>query len=158
LISPQTAYLITHLLKGVVLEGTGARARSLNRPVAGKTGTTNGYFDAWFVGFTPHISTGVWVGYDDQRSLGRLETGNSAALPAWVDYMTAAVDSYPPTDFNVPPGIVFANIDSETGKLATAKSKKAVREAFREGTEPTETTNETPQSEEKNFFKEDLSD
>jgi penicillin-binding protein 1A len=158
LISPQTAYLITHLLKGVVLEGTGARARSLNRPVAGKTGTTNGYFDAWFVGFTPHISTGVWVGYDDQRSLGRLETGNSAALPAWVDYMTAAVDSYPPTDFNVPPGIVFANIDSETGKLATAKSKKAVREAFREGTEPTETTNETPQSEEKNFFKEDMSD
>ncbi len=157
LISPQTAYLITHLLKGVVQEGTGNRARALNRPVAGKTGTTNGYYDAWFVGFTPHISTGVWVGFDDQKSIGRLETGNAAALPIWVDYMTAAVESYPPTDFAIPPGIVFANIDSETGKLATAKSKKAVREAFREGTEPTETANETPQNEDKNFFKEDLS-
>ena len=72
--------------------------------------------------------------------------------------MQTAVDGYPPTDFAVPPGIVFANIDSETGKLASAKTQKAVREAFREGTEPTESTGDTPNSEEKNFFKEDLSD
>jgi penicillin-binding protein 1A len=158
LISLQTSYLMTHLLKGVVLEGTGFRAKALNRPSAGKTGTTSGYYDAWYIGFTPQIATGVWVGFDDQRSLGRLETGNSAALPAWVDYMMAAVQDTPALDFSVPPGIVFANIDAETGRLASIKSKKAVREAFREGSEPNSSAPDAGSGGEKNFFKEDLSD
>lgn len=157
LISPQSAYLITHLMKGVVQEGTGARAKALGRPSAGKTGTTNGYYDAWYIGFTPQIMTGVWVGFDNEKPIGRLETGASAALPIWVDYMKEAVEGAPSTDFAVPPGIVFANIDNETGKLASTKSKKAVREAFREGAEPS-SSSETSPSEEKNFFKEDLSD
>jgi penicillin-binding protein 1A len=157
LISPQTAYITTHLLKGVVLEGTGARAQSLGRPTAGKTGTTNGYSDAWYVGFTPRVSTGVWVGYDEEKPLGRFETGNAAALPIWVDYMKTAVAGSPAEDFEVPPGIVFANIDAETGKVGSARSKKVVREAFREGTEPTETNESAAPTEDKNFFKEDLS-
>jgi penicillin-binding protein 1A len=157
LISPQTAYITTHLLKGVVLEGTGARAQSLGRPTAGKTGTTNGYSDAWYVGFTPKIATGVWVGYDEEKPLGRFETGNAAALPIWIDYMKVAIADTPASDFEVPPGIVFSSIDAETGKIGSAKSKRVVREAFREGTEPTETNETAAPSEEKNFFKEDLS-
>jgi penicillin-binding protein 1A len=157
IISPQSAYLITHLLKGVVNEGTGGKARALGRPSAGKTGTTNGYYDAWYVGYTPHVSTGVWVGFDDERPLGKFETGSSAALPIWVDYMSVAVEDTPASDFPVPPGIVFVNMDAETGKLASAQSKRIVREAFREGTEPTQSTSETPDADEKNFFKEDLS-
>lgn len=156
-ISPQSAYLILHLLKGVVNEGTGQRAKAIGRPSAGKTGTTNGYYDAWYVGFTPQVSTGVWVGFDDEKPIGRLETGASAALPVWVDYMKAAHEEVPPTDFSVPSGIVFANIDTETGKLATVRSKKAAREAFRDGFEPT-TTSDATSTEEKNFYKEDLSD
>src|SRR5262249_4034936 len=152
------AYLMTHLLKGVVLEGTGQRAKALGRPAAGKTGTTSGYYDAWFVGYTPHISTGVWVGFDNEKSLGRFETGNAVALPIWVDYMNVAVEDSPVSDFPVPSGVVFANIDTETGKLASAKTKKVAREAFREGSEPNESAAEQSQSEEKNFFKEDLSD
>jgi len=157
-ISAQTAYLITNLLKGVVQEGTGWRAKALGRPSAGKTGTTNGYYDAWYVGYTAHVSTGVWVGFDDEKPLGRFETGNASALPIWVDYMNVAVEDTPASDFAVPSGIVFANIDAETGKLASAKSKRAVREAFREGTEPSASGEELPQAEEKNFFKEDLSE
>ncbi len=157
LISPQTAYLITGLLKGVVNEGTGWRAKALGRPTGGKTGTTNGYFDAWFVGFTPKIATGVWTGFDDEKPLGKFETGNAAALPVWVDYMNVAVEDTPASDFAVPPGIVFVNMDAETGKLASSQSKKVVREAFKEGTEPTESASQTSTSEEKNFFKEDMS-
>jgi penicillin-binding protein 1A len=158
LISPQTAYLITDLMKGVVNEGTGGRAKALGRPVAGKTGTTNGYIDAWFVGFTPFIATGVWVGFDNPSTLGKMETGASAALPIWVDYMNVATSDYPPADFQVPPGIVFANIDSETGKLATSKTRGTVREAFREGTEPGEASSEPTSTEDKDFYKQDLSE
>ncbi|MBK9293832.1 MAG: PBP1A family penicillin-binding protein [Oligoflexia bacterium] len=156
-ISPQSAYLTLHLLKGVVNEGTGYRAKALGRPSAGKTGTTNGYYDAWYVGFTPQIATGVWVGFDAEKPIGRLETGASAALPIWVDYMKVAHEEVPATDFAIPSGIVFANIDIQTGKLATVSSKKSAREAFRDGNEPT-TSQDTPTSDEKSFLKEDLSD
>ncbi|MCC6276583.1 MAG: PBP1A family penicillin-binding protein [Oligoflexia bacterium] len=158
LISTQTAYLTTSLLKGVIENGTGFRARAMERPLAGKTGTTNGYYDAWFIGYSPQVISGVWVGYDQEKPIGRLETGASAALPIWIQYMTEALKELPPIDFPVPQGIVFANVDSETGLLASARSKKTVRSAFREGTEPTEATQNSSEGEDKNFLKEDLSE
>lgn len=143
LIRPQTAYVMTSLLKGVVEDenGTAARARSLGREVAGKTGTTNGYVDAWFVGYTPQIATGVWVGYDKEKTIGKGEVGGRAALPLWLEYMKSAHTNLPQTSFAVPSGIVFANIDAETGKLASAVSKNVIKQAYIEGSEPTLSTN-----------------
>jgi penicillin-binding protein 1A len=162
LISPQTAYLTTTLLQAVVNEagGTGGRARSLNREVAGKTGTTNGYFDAWFMGYTPQISTGVWVGYDQEKTLGRGEAGSRAALPIWLEYMRGVHEDTPAESFPIPNKIVFANIDNETGKIATARSHEVVRQAFITGTEPgLETEEETSRQEEENktdFYREEF--
>lgn len=139
LMRPQTAYLMTHLLKGVIDDpnGTAGRARSLGREVAGKTGTTNGYVDAWFVGYTPQIATGVWVGYDKEKTIGKGEVGGRAALPLWLDYMKFAHENLPQQSFQVPAGIVFANVDSKTGTLANAATKDVIKQAFIEGTEPT---------------------
>jgi len=156
LIKPQTAYIMTTLLKGVVEDrnGTGGRARAIGREVAGKTGSTNGYFDAWFIGYTPNIVTGVWVGFDKERSIGKGEVGGRSALPIWVDYMKVAHEGLPQTSFPVPEGIVFANIDSDTGKLATAKTKNVLRQAFVEGTEPTAAGNKSEEA--TDFLKDDL--
>lgn len=166
LISPQTAYLMNSILSGVVAEpgGTGGAARSIGRPLAGKTGTTNGYYDAWFIGYAPQIATGVWVGFDDEKTLGRGETGGRAALPIWINYMQAALKDIPIKPFDVPHGIVFASIDNETGKLASPSSKTVVRQAFLEGTEPTAgqkqdgSQNPVGQDEKTDFFKEDLNE
>ncbi len=164
LISPQSAYLMTNLLAGAIKDpgATGAKARSLGRTVAGKTGTTNGYFDAWFIGFSPQIATGVWVGFDDEKSLGQGETGGEAALPIWTSFMKSALDGIEDRDFTVPPGIVFANIDNETGKTPTARTKLVVRQAFLEGTEPSVQLKsgvvEPDKSQERDFLKEDLTE
>lgn len=159
LLKPQTSYLITSILQGVVEEGTGRAARALGRPTAGKTGTTNGYYDAWFVGYTPDISTGVWVGFDEEQTLGVGEVGGRAALPIWIEYMKYAHEGLPVRNFKAPEGIVFANIDNETGKLASANSEKVIRQAFTEGTEPQEITTEAGSlDEDKDFFKQDLSE
>ncbi len=133
---PETAYIITNLLQGVVERGTGWRAKALGRPVAGKTGTTNNYRDAWFIGYTPTLVSGVWVGYDDQRSLGPKATGSRAALPIWLNFMKKATDGEAPLDFTVPPDIIFRNIDPRNGLLSTEKCKRSLREAFVPGTEP----------------------
>ena len=156
LIDPTTSYLITTLLKATIEEpgGTGGRARALGREVAGKTGTTNGYFDAWFIGYTPQISTGVWVGFDQEHTLGTGEVGGRVALPIWVQYMLAAHSKLPEMSFPVPPGIVFASIDNGNGKLPTAASKNVIRQAFREGTEPTAESGR--KDEETDFYKQDL--
>ncbi|WP_374027811.1 penicillin-binding protein 1A [Bdellovibrio bacteriovorus] len=158
LIRPSTAYVMTTLLKGVVEDagGTGGRARAVGREVAGKTGSTNNYFDAWFIGYSPQISTGVWVGFDKEKSLGKGEVGGRSALPIWVDYMKAAHEGLPQMTFPVPDGIVFANIDSETGKLASASTKKIIRQAFVEGTEPTAASNKAEEA--TDFYKQDLSE
>lgn len=158
LIKPQTAYVMTTLLKGVVEDryGTGGRAKALGREVAAKTGSTSGYYDAWFIGFTAQMSTGVWVGFDKEKSLGKGEVGGRAALPIWLDYMKAAHEGLPQMTLPVPEGIVFANIDSETGKLASASSKNILRQAFVEGTEPTASDNKADEATE--FYKEDLSE
>jgi penicillin-binding protein 1A len=137
-ISPQTAFVLTDMLMGVVKEGTGWRVRALNRPAAGKTGTTNDLRDAWFIGFTPELATGVWVGYDDHVPMGRSETGSRAASPIWLDFMKQALDDVPVKDFPVPDGVVFAKIDAEEGLLAGPGSEKTVFQAYVEGTEPTE--------------------
>lgn len=158
LMRPQTAYLMTHLLRGVIEDpnGTAGRARSLGREVAGKTGTTNGYVDAWFVGYTPQIATGVWVGFDKEKTIGKGEVGGRAALPLWLDYMKAAHENLPQLSFQVPPGIVFANVDSKTGSLANATTKDVIKQAFVEGTEP---TTESHKAEETiDFMKQEVSE
>jgi penicillin-binding protein 1A len=140
IISPELAYLTTSLLQAVVKDprGTGWRLRALNRPLAGKTGTTNDQADAWFLGFSPDIVTGVWVGHDESHFLGWGETGSRAAAPIWVDYMRVALANRPVRDFPVPDPIVFARVDRKTGLLAGASSTDVVFEAFLPGTEPTE--------------------
>jgi penicillin-binding protein 1A len=160
LLKPTTAYIITDILQGVINEpgGTGGAARALGRPAAGKTGTTSDYVDAWFIGFTPQIATGVWVGFDEERTLGHGEVGARAALPAWLEYMKSAHEGLPELSFQAPAGIVFANIDRETGRLASASSKSVVRQAFAEGTEPS-SNSDAPNSKQNDtdFLKEDMS-
>jgi penicillin-binding protein 1A len=142
LVSPAAAYLMVDLLRAVVVDagGTAWRLRKLERPVAGKTGTTNDQNDAWFVGFSPEIATGVWIGYDETKFLGVNETGGRSAAPIWVDYMRVALADRPVRDFVPPPGIVFQRIDRATGLLADSRTQDAYFQPFVEGTAPTDTT------------------
>jgi penicillin-binding protein 1A len=144
LMDPADAYLMTDLLEGVIKDphGTGRSAASLGRPLGGKTGTTNDQGDAWFIGFSPDVAAGVWVGFDEKQVLGGGETGARAALPVWIDYMRSVLANTPRHDFAVPEGISFARVDRETGKLADGSSGDAYFQAFRAGTEPTETSND----------------
>ncbi|MBW2271958.1 MAG: PBP1A family penicillin-binding protein [Deltaproteobacteria bacterium] len=141
-ISEEAAYLMCDLLQAVVQDprGTGWRLRQLGRPLAGKTGTTNDQNDAWFMGFSPSIATGVWVGRDDNIPLGWGETGSRAAAPIWVEYMEAALQGRPIRDFEEPEHIVKVRIDRASGLLADDGSEDAYFQPFLEGTEPTETT------------------
>ena len=139
-IEKSTAYIVTSLLESVVKQGTGRRVRALNRPVAGKTGTTNNLYDAWFVGFTPRYVTGTWVGFDDESPLGKHETGSRAASPIWLGFMKKVLQDKPVRAFQVPEGVVFSKIDTETGLLPIPESKKIIFECFKEGTVPTEHT------------------
>lgn len=132
-VAPETAYVITHMLRGAVERGTGGAARALGRPVAAKTGTTNDYSNAWFIGYTPELVTGVWVGYDRPRSLGRQETGARAALPIWTAFMTEALAGRPITDFPVPPRVTLVPVDL----LASGECARPVMMAFMMGSEPT---------------------
>ena len=138
--TPAEAFMITSLLRSVVRGGTARRAgRALaSRPAAGKTGTSNDARDAWFVGYTPNVVAGVWVGFDDRRPLGRREGGGRSALPIWIDIIKAAVGESPVVDFPVPSGVVTARIDPETGLLAYEGLEGAIVEYFLDGTEPTE--------------------
>jgi penicillin-binding protein 1A len=158
---PETAYVTTNILQAVINEpgGTAVAAKSIGRPAAGKTGSTNGYFDAWFIGYTPDYSTGVWTGFDEEKTLGKGEFGGTASLPTWLAYMKDAHEGLPPRSFPVPDNIVFVNIDNKTGQLVSPQSESVVRQAFIEGTEPTGVqTTEEKREEDQNFFKEDLSE
>jgi penicillin-binding protein 1A len=137
-ITPQNAFIMTSLLKEVVNAGTATKARALNRPIAGKTGTTNDERDAWFIGFTPYLVTSIYTGYDQVRSLGRLESGSRTALPAFVYYFQEVEDRYPPSDFTRPGGIVLATVDAANGKLAGPNTVKSFSLPFFPGTEPKE--------------------
>ncbi len=154
-IEKNTAYIMTSLLGSVVKFGTGQRMLALNRPVVGKTGTTNDTFDAWFIGYTPEYITGVWVGSDALASLGRSETGAAAAGPIWLDFMQRAMENKPVRDFPVPEeGIEYAEIDAETGFLAIPESKKTILECFKEGTSPVRSTRKPGSlTETEDFFK-----
>jgi penicillin-binding protein 1A len=156
-IEKDTAYIMTSLMEGVIKYGTGQRIRELKRPVAGKTGTTNNLFDAWFVGYTPDLITGVWVGFDQESSLGEGETGARAASPIWLGYMQRVTHNQPIRIFQVPEGVVFVKIDAETGMLPIPESKKTVFECFKEGTVPTEyTPRPGTVTDPEQFFKQDM--
>lgn len=138
-ISRETAYIMTHLLTEVVQYGTGRRVRGVAKAVGGKTGTTNDQEDAWFLGFTPTLLAGVWVGYDEKRPLGDKETGSRAASPIWRSFMEKVLKERPERDaFEVPEGVVFARVDPATGLLASPDLEDAVKEVYRAGTAPTE--------------------
>jgi penicillin-binding protein 1A len=154
-ISEQTAYIMTNLLEGVVQHGTGWRAKALGRPCAGKTGTTNEYSDAWFVGYTPDLITGVWVGFDEKKPLGRFETGSRAASPIWLSFMQQALAERTARNFPIPEGIVFAKIDPKSGLLASPGAKEVVFECFKEGTQPTTYSSEASFPEDEDFVKSD---
>jgi len=130
-LSPETAYVITQMLRGVVERGTGQAAKGLGRPVAAKTGTTNDYSNAWFVGFTPRLATGVWVGYDRPRSLGKDETGSRVAVPIWVTYMAKVLGDSPKEDFPVPDHVVSMLVDEDP----SGECLRPVPMAFVKGTE-----------------------
>ena len=132
-ISPQTAFLITSMMEDVVRQGTGWRAKALGWPVAGKTGTTNDYKDAWFVGYTSSLVAAVWVGFDNTRTLGPQETGGKAAAPIWTSFMGGAIKEAP-EEFVHPEGIVSILIDPKTGLLS--RDENGIREYFKEGTQP----------------------
>jgi penicillin-binding protein 1A len=136
-ISPETSFIMTNLMESVVSSGTGQRARALGRPVAGKTGTTNDMKDAWFVGFVPQLVAGVWVGYDQERSLGASGSGGQAAAPIWTDFMQRSLAAMPVQNFPVPGNVTFALINPRTGRLAREGSEGSVMECFISGTEPT---------------------
>ncbi|MDC0336129.1 PBP1A family penicillin-binding protein [Pseudodesulfovibrio sp.] len=137
-ISPQTAYIMASLMKQVVQNGTGWRARVLKRPLAGKTGTSNNEQDAWYMGYSPYLMTGVYVGFDELKPMGKWETGSRAASPIWVSYRKAVEEDYPYQDFTQPPGIVMLRVDGTSGKLASPSSEKEFFLPFKVGTEPTE--------------------
>jgi len=132
-ISPQHSFLMTHLMEGVVQHGTGQRAKVLGRPVAGKTGTSSDYSDAWFIGYSPSLLAAVWVGYDDKTSIGKNETGARAALPIWISFMESALRDTPAEKFKVPQGITLVKVDLETGLPATGDGKETIWEAFSDG-------------------------
>lgn len=136
------AFLVSYLMQGVIESGTGQRAKILNRPMAGKTGTTNEFKDAWFVGFTPDVVVGVWVGFDQVQSLGKKESGALAALPIWIKVMGKLLSRYDYKTFEVPPGIEFALVDKDNGLLATKQSENIIREAYLEGRAPVEFSND----------------
>lgn len=140
-LSAQTAYIMVNMMQSVIENGTGRAARWLGftRPAAGKTGTSDAFCDNWFIGFTPQITTGVWVGFDDKTSIGKNQTGGANALPVWTAIMKAAHDTLPIVDFEVPEGIVFLDVCLNSGKLATNRCIEVRREVFKASDTPAET-------------------
>ncbi len=155
-IEKSTAYIITHLLEEVVQSGTGWRVKALNRPVAGKTGTTNNLYDTWFVGYTPRCVTGVWVGFDHEQSLGKKETGSRAASPIWLNFMKAILSGKSEKIFPVPEDVEFTRIDLKTGLLPIPESDYTVYECFKEGTAPVKKTQPPDVVDSDEFYKQGL--
>ncbi len=148
-LSPQTCYIMTNMLKSVVERGSGWYAKNLGRPCAGKTGTTNDFGDAWFIGYTPQLVAGVWVGYDDRSiSLGEKSTGGNIACPIWTKFMKEALAGKPIVEFSQPENIEWALIDPQTGLLALSRTPGVFLEAFIKGTAPDQYYDQTiPDSE-----------
>ena len=154
-IEESTAYIVTSMLESVVKEGTGWRIKALRKTAAGKTGTTNDLFDAWFIGYTPHYITGVWTGFDAMKSLGAGETGSRSAAPIWLDFMKNSLKNSPDEPFKISKNIVYTKIDERTGLLPNSDSKKVRTECFKEGTAPVEyTKKQNVITKEEDLFKE----
>lgn len=132
----KTVYQIVSILEGVVQRGTARKIKELGRPLAGKTGTTNESKDTWFMGFSPNLVVGVFVGFDDPKSMGKRETGSSVAAPIFKAFMKEALADTPPVPFRVPPGIRNVRVSAETGRAARAGDSRVIWEAFVTGTEP----------------------
>jgi len=127
IMSRQNAAIITDMLRGVVLEGTGKKALTIQTDIAGKTGTTDNYKDALFIGFSPDIAVGVWVGNDDATSLGRYETGAKAALPIWIDYMKHFLSNKSYQYFDIPDGTKMVYMNPDTGKITKEKTSRTIK-------------------------------
>ncbi len=138
-LSPQVAYLMLSMLQDTMTYGTGRVVRRLgfSRPAAGKTGSTNDFTDAWFIGFTPSLACGAWIGYDDRRTMGKNLTGGLIAAPIWTAFMAEALEDKSYEDFERPPGLVTARIDPTSGLLATKECQRVAMEVFLEGSAPT---------------------
>jgi penicillin-binding protein 1A len=139
-ISKETAYLITNMMEDVVQKGTGQAAKVLGRPIAGKTGTTDEFINAWFIGGAPNLVTGIYVGFDDRRSLGETESGAHAALPIWINFMRVALKPLPVMAFTIPEGVTFVKVDPATGLLEGEEGQGSTVELFTKGSEPTQAT------------------
>ena len=137
---PASAYQVVSMLRGVVERGTGRRVNAVGKPLAGKTGTTNNSFDAWFIGFSPDLAVGVFAGFDRPRTLGRSEQGATVAGPIFRDFMAAALEGKPAIPFRVPPGIRLVRVNGLTGRLARPGDRGVILEAFKPGTVPTGTS------------------
>jgi penicillin-binding protein 1A len=135
-LDPMTAYQITSMMEGVVQRGTATTVRQVGRPIAGKTGTTNDEKDAWFVGFSPDLVVGVFVGFDKPRPMGKGQTGGVLAAPIFTDFMRVALKDTPPKEFQVPSGIELIPIDRRTGLRASGSGEGIILEAFKPGTSP----------------------
>ncbi len=133
---PETAYVLTHVMKGIIERGTASRARVLKRQLAGKTGTTSEATDVWFVGFSPSLVAGVWVGYDVKKSLGPAETGGRMALPLWINFMQRVLPDLPDEDFLVPENVVPIHVNHASGRAVPRDDRGAILEYFIKGTEP----------------------
>ncbi|MFQ5656293.1 MAG: penicillin-binding protein 1A [Candidatus Methylomirabilales bacterium] len=141
---PETAFVVTNILKGVVQRGTGKRAKVLERPLAAKTGTTDKATDIWFIGYTPSLVAGVWIGYDIKRSLGPYATSAHLAVPIWINFMRIILDGTPVEEFPVPEGVVPMYVNYANGDLSTADDPNAIEEYFIAGTEPRSPLDEDP--------------
>jgi penicillin-binding protein 1A len=139
-IRADTAFVMANMLRGVVQRGTAATAASLDWPLGGKTGTVDDNTDAWFIGFDPDITVGVWTGLDEKKPLGARETGSVAALPIWIEFMKAYIESHGsrenPPQFEAPGNIVFLSVDRATGALLPSSEQGGISEAFIAGTQP----------------------
>jgi penicillin-binding protein 1A len=133
---PESVYQVVHMMEGVVERGTGRAVGAVGKPLAGKSGTTNDSFDTWFVGFSPDFAAGVFVGFDEPRTLGPRETGGSVAAPIFRDFMAVALKGKPATPFRIPAGISFVRVDLDSGKPPAPGSRNVILEAFKLGTSP----------------------
>ena len=135
-IDPRTAYQVVHMLEGVIARGTATRLRDLDRPMAGKTGTTNNSNDVWYVGMTPDLAAGLYLGYDTPRSMGSWAQGGTVAAPIWKQFAEAALKDAPKPQFMAPQGLRFVKVNRKTGKLANYDGPDVIWEAFKPGQEP----------------------
>jgi penicillin-binding protein 1A len=136
ILSEETAFIMAHMMEGVVQRGTATVVKPLGRPVAGKTGTTSGQMDAWFLGYTPEWVAGIWIGFDKKRMIGPQETGGRVSAPIFLRFMQEFLKDVPPIDFDPPDGVVPVAINVTTGRPVPSDSQGAFIEYYKTGTEP----------------------